>query len=148
VVIPTSRACGYDDNWGILCKYQYRGETSPTLWVIDRGATSTTLLLRDPSTVGALYLNSSPWELRQGGRVGLVFLISDAPFQVGSHPLVQATLLRPITSLLAKLGDNICNLLICQYVMESNDSSLHHVSNEVILILYVLGLVMKYRTLY
>lgn len=41
----------------------------------------------------------------------------------------------------------MCNLLICRYVMESNDSSLHHVSNLMIFDLYVLGLVMKYEFL-
>jgi len=37
VVFPTSLACVYDANWGILCKDQDRGETSPTLWITDRG---------------------------------------------------------------------------------------------------------------
>lgn len=32
--------------------------------------------------------------------------------------------------------------------MESNDSSLHHVSNEVILYLYVFRIVMKYKILF
>ena len=49
VVFPTSLACVYDANWGILCKDQDRGETSPTLWITDRGEKSMTLLSRDPS---------------------------------------------------------------------------------------------------
>lgn len=55
--IPTSPACGYDAEMGILFKYQDRGDTNPTLWVTDR---DDTLLSKDPLTPGALYLNSTP----------------------------------------------------------------------------------------
>jgi len=67
-IFPTSPSCGYDSNLGILCKYQYRLETSANLWVIDRGAKYKTLLSRYASTLRALHLISSLWELRQGGK--------------------------------------------------------------------------------
>lgn len=38
-------------------------------------------------------------------------------------------------------------MLICQYAMESNGSSLHNVSNELISYLYVIRLVIKFMIL-
>jgi len=77
--IPTSPICGYDANWGILCKDQDKGVTSPTLWVTDK---SDTLLSKDLMTPGSLHLNSTPWELKHKGggvgRAGSMSLINDA----------------------------------------------------------------------
>ena len=42
-----------------------------------------------------------------------------------------------------RLGHNVCNLLICRYVLESNNSSLHHVLDEGISDLNMLRPVME-----
>jgi len=60
-IIPTTPACGYNSNWGILYKDKDRGETSSTLWVTDKGDILFSIY---PSTPGSLHLNSTPWELK------------------------------------------------------------------------------------
>lgn len=81
-VFPTSLACVYDAQRGILYKDQYRGEKYPTLWVMDRGETSTTLLSRDPSTPRTLHLNSSPQEFKQWGKIQLSVLDQPCSLQI------------------------------------------------------------------
>jgi len=87
VVFPTSLACVYDANWGILCKDQDRGETSPTLWITDRGEKSMTLLYRDPSTPGSLHLNSTPWELSR--QIKSLIIKSNPKFDIFVRSIVQ-----------------------------------------------------------
>jgi len=43
-----------------------------------------------------------------------------------------------------RLGENVCNFVICGYVLELHYSLLHHVSDEVIFDLHVLQPVMKH----
>ena len=46
-----------------------------------------------------------------------------------------------------RLGQHICNLLICANILELYSSLLHHVMNVVILDLYVLRLIMEHCVL-
>ena len=44
-----------------------------------------------------------------------------------------------------RLVVNICSLVVCQNILELDRTFLHHIMYEVILNLYVLRIVMKYR---
>jgi hypothetical protein len=46
-----------------------------------------------------------------------------------------------------RLGQQICNLLICANILELYNSSLHHITNIVIPDFYVLRLIMEHRVL-
>jgi len=85
VILPTSLDYGYDAKWCILWKDQDMKEIYPTLWVKYRVETSTTLLSRDPSTPSSLHVNSSPWDIKQGGRVGSMFSISHALYRLETY---------------------------------------------------------------
>ena len=44
-----------------------------------------------------------------------------------------------------RLDENICSLVICRNILELDRTFLHHITFEVILNLYMLRLVMKYK---
>ena len=77
------------------------------------------------------------------GRPSLLSLFN-TPSQRGSDSVTTPTYIELHKSMPAKcLGENVCHLLICLYVLQPNCSSLNKISQDVVPDVYVFALVME-----